>query len=247
MSFLPSDLVGFYGQEREVYATQQWPLGKRLVLPDGKTFRFAKMGAVAGVVGKVYQGPPRVSNHLNCAVAAAAIGDRTVTVTLGATAATLNQYAGGYLVTRDGTGEGRYHRILSNPAADASATCVITLHPDYPIKVALVAGGTSEVSLIPDPYLNVIVAPTTLTNVAVGVTVSAPTVASGATPYCWLQESGIASVLVNGTWVLGETLVSSTAVAGALMPAAAATSGEIARAIDIAADTEYGLAKLTIG
>ena len=66
-------------------------------------------------------------------------GDTSITVTLGATAATKDQYADGYIYTNDNTttsdrGEGQIYRIASNPAADGSATLAVTLAANDPRK-----------------------------------------------------------------------------------------------------------------
>lgn len=75
---------------------QMHNLGERAVTPDGRSFRYVKAGGTALVPGKLYQAPAEVTNHQNLAPTdAVAIGATSLTVTLGATAATANQYAGG--------------------------------------------------------------------------------------------------------------------------------------------------------
>src|SRR4051794_36179154 len=69
-------------------------IGTRIVTRDGRAFRLARIGAVAAVAGSLYQASAPVANHLAQTPAAAAIGATSVTITtLGATAATQNQYA----------------------------------------------------------------------------------------------------------------------------------------------------------
>lgn len=69
-------------------------LGSKFYDQNGNAYRYVKVGGTATVAGKVYQAPAEITNHQDLVPAAAAIGATEVTVTLGATAATANQYAG---------------------------------------------------------------------------------------------------------------------------------------------------------
>lgn len=188
---------------------QEHNLGTLAQTTDGRAYRYTKFGELA-VAGNLYGTPAIVANHNNLAVAATAIGSYSVTVTLGATAATANQYAEGYLFTVDGTGEGHTYGIKSHPAADASATLVVQLYE--PIAVALVASATSEVTLYPNPYKNVVISATTATGAAAGIAPFA--VASGS--FGWLQTHGAASCFIEGTPAIGAALGPSNDQAGQL-------------------------------
>src|SRR5688500_11606628 len=84
----------------QAYANNNPPhaLGEKMKGPSGAEYVFVKAGASNTVAGNWLQSPAEVSNHQNLVATAAAIGAQTVTVTLGATAATANQYAGGKAV-----------------------------------------------------------------------------------------------------------------------------------------------------
>ena len=119
-----------WGQEKETTTTRrEHPLGAVGMTPDGRCFRWAFSGEAIGA-GQLVMQKGAVANHdMDLATATAgSVGDTSITVTLGATAATLNQYEDGALYTNDGTGEGHLYAIRSNPAADASASLVLTLH-----------------------------------------------------------------------------------------------------------------------
>ncbi len=191
-------------------STQECALGTKVVTPDGRAFRYVKAGGTALVVGKLYDGPANVSDHTNIAVAStAAIGATQVTVTLGATAATANQYAGGTLIVNDATGEGQTFTIKSNPAADSSASLTLTLDDDEPIVTALTTD--SEVSLIPNQYNGVIIHATTETGVPVGVAVTEIT----DNYYGWVQTRGPVSVLSDSSISeLGSAVAASETTAG---------------------------------
>lgn len=194
---------------RETSSTARERVGAVRIDALGRTFRYAKNGATALAAGKVTQGPAATANHINCNVAAAAIGDTLVSLTVGATEVTENQYEGGLLQINDGTGEGHSYLIASNTACDASGTTTLLL--EEPLMVALVASGTTEASLIPSAWAGVAVS-TTEENVPAGV----PLVAVPASHYCWLQTGGIANVLMDGTPAVGTLLTFSGTAAGAL-------------------------------
>lgn len=212
-------------------------LGCRWDLSDGREVILVQPATGTTVAaGKVYADPAIISNHENLAVTAftaySANGNvpPKVTVTLGATAVTANQYAGGFVVVNDEVGEGQTLRIASHPAADASASLAITLE-DGPITALTTA---SQVSLIPAHGNAVIINPTTQTNVPVGVGLY--TIAAGA--YGFLTSRGITSVLGDGTPAAGAALSPSNAVAGALEGFVAA-QGFAGNAVQTFVDTEY--------
>lgn len=211
------------------------------VVDGNKTYVLCKNGSTALDKGKLVQSSAPVANHLNLQVAAVAVGEYSVTVTLGATAATANQYAGGTLLVNDGTGEGDEYTIESHPAADASATVVVKLKES--IRTALVASGTSEVSLIANKYSGVVIAPTTATSAVVAV----PTVAVPANEYFWGQVRGLLPVLAQGATSAGIAVERSGSTAGAVVTTGANTTGQrIGVAHQAAVDTEYRLIDLCI-
>lgn len=205
---------------------------------DGRTFRYVKAGAVALVPGKLQQSSATVANHQNVTVyAAAAIAATTVTATLGATAATLNQYAGGLMIVNDETGQGYSYKIKGNNAVDASGVITITL--EDPLIVAL--DTTSQISLVANPYNGVIVNPTTPTGVPVGVAVYPIT----ATYYGWIQVRGLCSLLNDSNTAVGLGLAPSQSVAGAVKTQAA-TLNCLGYAYQAMVDTEYNIASINI-
>jgi hypothetical protein len=203
---------------------------------NGDLYRYAKFGGSATVAGNVLQSPATIANHSSMTPAVAAIGATEVTVTLGATAATANQYAEGYLVTSSTPGHGYALKIKSHPAADASATLVLTL--EDPLIIAITASTT--VDMVLNPFAGVIQSPTTETGAPVGVALYVGTAAS----FGWIKTRGIAGVLCQGTIAVGETAVVSNGTAGAVEAGADATDAQplVGRAVSAGADTQnFGL------
>lgn len=200
MSSFESQKIHMWRQSiMEPSSTQKETLGALRILADGRKFRYAKVGGSNVQAGAVLKALAATANHIDLAVATAVAGATSVTVTLGATAATLNYYAGGYLQVNSGaTALGHQYTIESHPAADSEATLVVTLKE--PLKTAL-TNGTHKVSLIPSPWVGLVVAD------------GAGVFAAGVAPcnitanyYAWIQTGGVACVEADTTHAVGANL-----------------------------------------
>lgn len=221
-------------QDLYTYSTiQQHNLGEKAFSTDGRTFRYAKAGAVALVPGDVQQSPAIVANHVNLTpTAVAAAGDVTITVTLGATAATANQYAGGYLVIEKGTtGAGQSLLIKGHPAAASSATLTLTLSD----AVQVATSGTVTASLVANLYNGTIQTPvTTLTGTPVGVAVGAIPAAS----FGWICSRGVTGVKADGIIAVGTVGVAVPAAAAGAAKVMAGTLFEVGMPCKTTIDTQ---------
>jgi hypothetical protein len=200
-------------------SVQQMAIGAYAESQDGRGFRYAKIGAVDTVPGKVYQGAAQDTTNQNpsggLGVAAQAVGDTTVTISTSTTLAA-DLLAGGYMSVNVTPGQGQLYRIKGNTATAGAVGCVVTL--EDPIRVALTT--SSKVILKAHPYSGVVVTPATETTNNVGV---AHTIVTAAY-FGWLQTHGMASVLFTGTGAVGKavgTLAGGTI--GSMAPAIAAT------------------------
>ncbi len=224
---------------RTITEDQELPIGTMGVTKDGRAYRYTEAGGTALSPGKLTVTAAQIANHENIAVAEpAAVGDFKVTVTLGATAATANDYADGYLVVNDAAGEGIAYAISGHPAADASANLVITLSEE--IKVALTT--SSQVSLQKNPWKDTIISVADQLDMPVGI----PNVAITAGYYGWTQTKGVCSALADETLAIGVDLTTGTAVVGAVEAADAAGEPVIGKAIMAGVDTEYAAIYLQI-
>ena len=167
---------------------QEMDLGT-VVESSGEEFIYVKAGAADLVPGKLQAAPAPVANHQNVACAVTDIGATQVTVTLGGTAATENQYKEGKIIINAGTGVGYTYRIKYNPAASGGATMVVTL--EDAIVVALDA--TSKACLQANPCNGVVINPTTQVDVPVGVAVYA--IPTG--QYGLLMKRGVVSCIAE--------------------------------------------------
>ena len=239
MSKFTTDAVVLPGSVRTNTSNIEFDLGAKAVTPDGRAYRYIKCGATDLVAGKIYDGPIAVANHTNITVVTGTALANTVTVTLGATAVTANQYAGGVLVVNDVTGQGFTYSIKSHPAADASAALVVTLDADESIVTALTT--SSQVTLVANQYNGLVVHATTEAGIPVGVAVTQVT----ALYYGWIQTRGPIGSLIGATTAIGQSVAASDTTEGAveigdgILPV-------IGYAITAGVDTEYNPVFLTI-
>jgi hypothetical protein len=224
---------GSHGAEKVVSAGKKYSLGTRMVLPDGRSFRYAYNGGVALHAGVVLQSMVDDTQFKDMVVpAAVAAGATTLTITNGTTAVVANDFAGGFLSVNDVDGEGHCYKVKSNTAAVSGAAITVVLDSEDAIKVALTT--SSEVILQKNLLNGVIIYPTTPTGVPVGVaTVTVPI-----NYYCWVQTWGVASVLSAGTVVIGNNVVPMT-TAGGVGVSVAHVLPNIGWVMRVAVATEY--------
>ena len=244
MSF-DTSLWGSFGQEKVVTTTKKHRIGTRMFLQDGRVFRFAKAGEAIGA-GMLVQTPLAAADHdMDLPVQAnAAVGATSIKVTIATTAVTKDQYEDGYCYINDGAGEGHVYRITAHAAA-AAGTVTIPFVPEDVVAEALTAA-TSLCGLAANPYNGVLLYNTTPDGCPVGV--AATEIASGS--YGWVQTWGWASLLVNGTQVLGKCAVPGLTTSGSVDPHVstgdAAFNVGCCGSVPIAVSTDYGLFFLTI-
>lgn len=224
-------------------------VGTRYSTSDGRQFVLVQNAGTALVSGRLIQGPAEIANHKNRTLGTSAIAATTITVALGATALTANQYRGGFLVVNAGTGIGQTLRVSSHPAADASATVTITL--EDALKVATLTSDSKGTLVLP-PYgnangtdvstLGVIVCPTTLSGSLLGVTISPIAASSSTVPsYGFVQTRGIVGGINHANTVIGLDLMpslTSTPVAGSFQTYAVATGSRVGTATVAGTDVE---------
>lgn len=206
---------------------------------DGRAYRYSVAGGVDLSPGKIVVAPTIVANHENNTVAvAAAVGATSVTVTLGATATTLNYYADGYMVVNDVDGEGIAYKISGHPANAGSASLVVTLSES--IRVALTT--SSQVTLLSNPWKNVLISIADQADMCVGVPNVAITAAYGG----WVQTKGVCSALADETLTIGQALTTGSSTVGAFELADLIGEPTYAIAIQAGVDTEYRAVYLMI-
>ncbi len=198
--------LSFTQDVSETSVAKREAVGALRITADGRKFRYAKAGSAGLSAGAMGLAPAAVPEHLDLPASPAGVGDRVLSLTVGASPVAENAYEDGYLQVGDAGGKGRQYRILSNTACSASGTVILTLAE--PLRAAL--AGTSTVSLVPSPWGGVS-ASATEENLPVGVTPC--DVPAG--HYYFAQTGGVACCLSAGAAPVGAMLVPGAA-AGSL-------------------------------
>ena len=196
------------------------PLGKLLTLEDGRMFRFGAAGASTLVIGNVLSAGVATASQQALTPAAAAVDDRIITLTTGASSA-VNIFAEGYANVSITPGLGNSYKIASHALMTSGAGDIVNLAPGHAIRVALTT--SSRIDLINNPYFRLIQLPaTTAASAIMGVALVATTTLRGT----WIQTQGPACVLGITGLIAGTRAVAPSSTAGACGPetAVAATS-----------------------
>lgn len=224
-------------------STQNMPLGSYMESPDGRGWRYALIGAVSTVAGKVYQGTALDATNMQPSggigvSAAVAVGGTSVTLSTSLTLAA-NLLAGGYMSVDVTPGQGYTYLVQGNTAVTTATGCVVTLAD--PIQVALTT--SSKVIFVAHPYSGLVIEPGTPTAAIAGV----PNYIITNAQYGWVQTRGACAVLFTGTGVAGKAVGSlSGGTSGSAAPAIAATN-ILGYHMATGITTEYALVNLTIG
>ena len=229
-------LQGLY----EISSTEKEMVGTLRMDLWGNKYRYAKAGATALAAGKLTVAADMDTDVENEDVASnAAIGDRTVHLTITSTTIAENYFRGGVLIVNDATGEGHRYPIIYSSAVSAGTAITVTL--DDPLQVALVAG-TSECTLLASPWMSVVISATDQADFPTGVPMKAVT----ANYYFWCQTRGDVAVLADEAAAKGAMLTIGSSVAGAVEAVDAVAEPNVGIAREALTDEEYGLAYLTI-
>ena len=233
-------------------STQLWPLGTELKYGD-RTFRYAQMdGAVTA--GKLLQQAIHVAHHTNNTITNAdavagsyshAAGSTTISLdTAGDTDLTADQYAEGYLIFNDATGEGQMLRIKSHPAHNHGDDPSVVITTYDPLKTTIVKN-SSQCSLVKNPYKDVLIAPV---GDETGAVVGATVIDMTDDYFGWVQTNGPAAVFADETLVIGHAAHRSDTTAGTCMPKGAddvtVQIGQVMASGVV--DTEYAMIMLNL-
>ena len=245
MAFTYGSIWGDFGDEKVTGTTQLHPLSTRMVLPDNRVYYYGQTDG-AQTSGAICQSAVGIANHdMDLAVNTASAGDKSLSITLGGTAATEDQYKDGYVYVNDGTGEGHLYKIRQHDAISSGAAGTFNLYDGDTIAVAFAAAAL--VGLAKNPYKDFIVYPTTATGHAVGVV---PTDFDD-DDFGWVQTWGPAAVLCDVAFVIGNHVRVSDNVAGSGEPLDRDGTHENEETIGVAsliapATQDYGYVNLTI-
>ena len=174
--------------------TQMADLGRFIDLGDGRRYRYCKAdGAITK--GRMCQSAIVDSDHQDTTQTAIwSIGDTEVTCVV-TIAPTKNDYAEGFLVIVDGTGQEEMYKIKTNTGASPT---VLKLYDA--IRTATAAG--TQIVLLQDKYRDVVVVPYAAQPTGVPVGVPNITITTGGY-YFWAQTRGYCVMVVEDGVTVG--------------------------------------------
>ncbi len=194
-------------------------VGTRWDLDDGREVMLVSTSsATTATPGQLYQDAAIVANDQELVTvsytAYSANGNvpPQVTVTLGGSAVTANQYAGGFVICTEGAGIGQTLRISSHPAQTATTGNVTIPREEGPNGASET---TSVLALVPAHGANVIQMPTTPTNAVAGVALSpiAPSTYGFVTVHGFCSAVSDASVAAVGGSISPSVTTAGTVTA----------------------------------
>ena len=190
----------------DVSSTKLHTLGAIRETEDGRRFRYGKAGATM-VAGGATQAAAATANHVaqqQTSGAANAVGSTNVTVYVGATAVTANQYDDGYLVVyRAGSGTAGLYYPIASHTTTATGSTTITVTLKEPLKLATYTN--DYFSLFCNPWSAVAVG----TDVAVFPTGMAMYAASSG-QYLWFQTGGFCTQKGGDTAAVGMMMTTGS-------------------------------------
>lgn len=243
---LQPDYSSSNGVNPETLPTGNLSLGAMGYTTDGRKFRLAVLPTTGTTLAacKLVQSNAQTSSYHLGTVSAQSIGDTSITFTFagGAASVVVNQFAGGFISVVTGTGAVQQLQISGSPATTSTTTVVLQLQD--PIVIATAANATAE--LYANPYSAPVVTPgSSLTGTVLGAPMVGVTVSTTIPTYFWIQSGGFATVLGQGTTGIGLG-GSNGSVAGS-MAIVAATTPQLAIALEAGADGLYTIWDLNIG
>lgn len=221
-------------------------LGAMGFTTDGRKFRLCVLPTSGTTLAacKLIQSNAQTSTFHLGTVSAQAVGDTSIIYTVPSSTLTVvaNQFAGGFISVVTGTGSVQQLQISGNPAATTATTLQLTLQD--PLVIATAASATAE--LYANPYSAPVVTPgSSLTGTVLGVPMIGITVSTTQPTYFWAQSGGFSTVLGQGATGIGLG-GSNGSVAGS-MAIVAATTPQLALALEAGADGLYTVWDLDIG
>jgi len=218
-------------KELDILKDSQYKLhafGQKAEMGDGRKFRYARAVAET-VAGQAYSSSPQDDEFESMAVnAIEPIGETVVGITLGTTTVTANMFDEGYAVISSSDGIGQTRKIVQHGTGTSGQSIDLTL--DQGLETALAT--TSKVTIIRNPYVDVVVQATTPIAPVMGLAVSDITIAY----HGWLATGGVSSCLMDAGANVTVDLLSlspSTTTEGCLAISVAANTQVVGHSLQV--------------
>ncbi|KKL63936.1 hypothetical protein LCGC14_2170100 [marine sediment metagenome] len=209
----PNTLQGDYGAWFQTGSVVLYPLGQRMLCPEGRIFRYAKVGSAGALTAcQLAQAEAENAEHDAMAVQTeASSGDTSLAFTNGTVDLAENQFQYGYLSVDTAAALGVAHRVAFHAAINASTTGIVYFFEGDTIQVTI--STARKVTLRKSIFKDIIVKPASdPTAIVVGV----PQNAIAASSYGWVQTHGMAGVLSEDAATISEKVRPSETAVGSV-------------------------------
>lgn len=145
--------VGYYNflYQTSLVKDPKWNVGDRVVLPDGRAFRFARCSNIISEIKYGVKFWNRIADGITGATLSQGEVAGATSIKIGGAGVTLDEYRGGYIIIHVGATNRQFRGIVGNSAVDAAGDIVVYL--DAPIVVPVTTATSAE--LLQCPYGNV--------------------------------------------------------------------------------------------
>lgn len=211
MGGFPKNTFGSEDEAHRTYAVERNPVGMKMIVEDGRTFRFCENGATAAVAADLMQSEVPVTATKGEAVGTIAAGevDLLAVISTGATQAE-DLFNRGYIMVVEAAQLDPVHLILKQLPLPSGGSVGNTITLESPLVDAIASG--EVVTYVKNPWRDVIIHPSPPTALICGVVVRA----IAANEFGWLATSGPTKVLTDGTILIGESTSASLTTDGSV-------------------------------
>jgi len=176
----------------------KWNIGDRVVLPDGRVFRYGKCGAALTSMKRGVKNYNLLVTELDAIAGAASIGAKSIEITFADTDGVLNggviaedSLRGGYISIYASAADRPQRGIIGNDARANGDTGTTTVYLDATLNVAVTAGSNCEI--LANPYSDLRELNDTHTSV-----MGMPLVDAAVNEYFWIQTWGPCRITPTG-------------------------------------------------
>lgn len=228
-------------------STAKYDLGAKLEFSDGRVFRYTKTGAAisAGILVAQDFSAGNIAEFDNATISPVTAGSTVITITASALSGVdaVNELAGSFINTVDGTGEGYAYKIKSHGVESSNAVEFTLFDP----LVTAVASGATDLQITAPAYRQVVTCAATVGAATDTMPVGVTPIAFTSGYFGWIQTRGICTCLFDGGTTdaphVGVALRAADADAGAVEPRIASSPVALPTvgivAVGAAADTQH--------
>ncbi len=251
----PGTIQGKEGDQFGDQVDALFLVSTKMSLPDGRLYRYAEMGGVAGVANKLYEGEQDAGYHTELVLGNIAVGDIETGLENTSKAMAIDDFKDGYFMMEAIEGLGAYYTVKENLAVASGSpgtqTDAMFLKEGLYFRVAVTDGATGRFSAFKPLWKDIVIKPA---SDPTGMVCGIPPSIIAANDWGWCQTAGVASCIYDATQeaaIIGSPAVPDITTAGAFMGwnpdvAGEPDNGTFGWVVYVTTDEDFGLVYLQI-